>query len=139
MTDSWATLFKTFQKLQNLMQEEFKRLNLPDMEVYDVLWTLEKSENHSLRLNELGEQVVMAKFNITRICKRLEESGLIERVKCPSDKRGIHAKLTKKGRDLRLKTWKVYSQLIEENFSSKLTANDHKNLILILRKTGFSN
>ncbi len=131
---TWAILFKTFNRLNQTMEEELKHLGLPGLEVYDVLWTLEQAEDHTLRLNELGDKVFIAKFNITRICDKLEEQGLVEKMKCPEDKRGVHAKLTSAGAELRQKTWDVYGKLIEERFSLKLSCEDHQNLIRILEK-----
>jgi DNA-binding MarR family transcriptional regulator len=131
---TWATLFKTFQRLHQSMEDEVKAQGLPSLEIYDVLWTLEQAECHALRLSELGEKVFIARFNVTRICDKLEEQGLIEKVKCPSDKRGVHAHLTQAGLELRKKTWDVYGKLIEERFSLKLTHEDHQDLIRILSK-----
>lgn len=131
---TWAILFKTFNRLHQSMEEEIKSQGLPALEIYDVLWTLEQAAEHTLRLNELGEKVFIAKFNITRICDKLEEQGLIEKLKCPEDKRGVHARLTPAGVELRQKTWAVYGKLIEEKFSQKLSCDDHQNLIRILGK-----
>lgn len=136
---TWATLFKTFQRLHQGMEDELKAQGLPSLEIYDVLWTLEQAENYALRLNELAEKVYIARFNVTRICDKLEEQGLIEKVKCPSDKRGVHARLTESGLKLRKETWAVYGRLIEERFSLKLTHSDHQDLIRILSKLEVNN
>lgn len=113
-----------------------KAEGLPNLETYDVLWTLEQADRCALRLNDLGEKVFIARFNVTRICDKLEEQGLIEKVKCPMDKRGVHAALTDEGKALRKKMWDFYSKQIEEKFSSKLTTEDHEMLMKILLKIG---
>lgn len=133
-TDSWATLFKTFQRLHQSMEQELKELELPNLETYDVLWTLEQAPDHALRLSDLGKKVYLAKFNITRICDKLAESGLIEKIQCPQDKRGVWAKMTIDGLKLRKKIWNHYKKLINEKYSSLLNEHDHQLIVEILSK-----
>lgn len=116
------------------MEEELRKQGFPSLDVYDVLWTLEQTPNHSLRLNELGQKVFLAKFNISRIVDRLVEQGLISKEVCPEDKRGVYATLTKDGLRLRKDIWQVYKNLIDVNFSSQLSPKDHIDLKKILSK-----
>ncbi len=132
--DAWATLFKTFHRLNNMIEDEMKKAGTPSIEVYDVLWTLEQSPECGLRFKELGEKVYIARFNVTRLCDKLEAEGLIRKHKCDQDKRGVYAILTPEGKALRKKMWGVYKKLIDENFSSKLTEEEHMALIKIMTK-----
>ncbi len=111
-----------------------KKAGTPSIEVYDVLWTLEQSPECGLRFKELGEKVYIARFNVTRLCDKLEAEGLIRKHKCDQDKRGVYAILTPEGKALRKKMWGVYKKLIDENFSSKLTEEEHMALIKIMTK-----
>ncbi len=133
-TDAWATFFKTFNRLHNQMVEELKQQGFPSLEVYDVLWTLEQAENHTLRLNELGQKVYLAKFNISRIIDRLVDQNLVQKQTCPQDKRGVYATLTSDGLKLRKSIWSIYKNLINDYFSSKLSSVDHSQLKKILSK-----
>ncbi len=132
--DAWATFLKTFSRLTQKMEEELKIGGFPSLETYDLLWTLENAPDYRLRFNELGEKVFLSRYNVTRISKRLEEQGIIKRVGCKEDKRGLYAELTKEGLKLRKEMWGLYSQLIDRYFSSLITQNDHKNLIEILQQ-----
>lgn len=132
--DAWATLFTTFHRLNNLIEDEMKKAGHPSIEVYDVLWTLEQSPECGLRFKELGEKVYIARFNVTRLCDKLEAEGLIQKHKCDKDKRGVYAILTSEGKKLRKSMWQTYKKLIDENFSTKLTAEEHKSLIQIMMK-----
>lgn len=131
--DAWPTFFKCYNRLHELMELKIKEAGLPSLEIYDVLWILEKSPEHRLRFIDLGEKVYLSRSNVTRLCERLEEQGLIERTKCPSDKRGVFAELTEKGLKTRKDIWKIYGQLIQDLFSSKLNQSEHKELIRILK------
>ena len=133
-TDSWATLIVTFNRLHQGMEEAMKIAGHPGLEIYDVLWTLERAPEYGLRFSDLGEKVLLSRSNVTRLCERLESQGLIERHKCPSDGRGVYAVLTPSGRQLRLEMWGTYERLIKDRFSGLLTGEDHKALIKILSK-----
>lgn len=132
--NAWPQLFVTFNRIHQKMEEAMKELGHPPLETYDVLWTLERAEHHALRFSDLGERVLLSRSNVTRLAERLETQGLIERSRCPSDRRGVFAVLTKEGQKLRKAMWQDYAKLIEENFSLHLTEKDHADLIRILRK-----
>ena len=132
--DSWPQFIVTFNRVNNLMEEAIKQAGFPGLEIYDVLWTLERAEECGLRFSDLGDKVLLSRSNITRLAERLETQGLIVRNRCPNDRRGVYAVLTDEGRKLRKDMWATYKKLIQEHFSQHLTEKDHTDLIRILRK-----
>ena len=116
------------------MEDKISEVGLPSLEVYDVLWTLEKAPEHRLRFHDLAEKVYLSRYNITRLAQRLEKEKLIIRTRCPKDKRGMFAEITPKGLEMRKQIWKIYGPLIQNLFSTKLTQTDHQQLIKILSK-----
>ncbi len=132
--DAWSTFLKSFNSIHQWMQQEMKHADLPSLEVYDVLWTLEQSPEHALRFSDLGERVILDRYNVTRLADKLEEQGLIQRKRCPKDRRGVYAALTAKGLETRKEMWKTYKKLIQDGFSGKLTQTDHADLMRILKK-----
>lgn len=133
-TDSWAIYFKSFNRLHLLMEDKLKKMGLPSLEIYDVLWTLEQAENHTLRITDLSRKVYIAKFNTSRIIDRLEKKKFVKKCHCPMDARGIYATLTTSGLKLRRTIWNSYKIMIDDLFSSKLTSKDHQTLNTILEK-----
>jgi DNA-binding MarR family transcriptional regulator len=132
--DAWATFLITANRVHQGMEAAMKDADLPSLEIYDVLWTLEQAPKYGLRFSDLGERVLLSRSNVTRLAERLEEQGLIERRRCPEDRRGVYAVLTPAGRKTRQEMWKVYGNLIQERFSGLLSAKDHTDLIRILHK-----
>ena len=55
---------------------------------YDVLIHLEESPN-GIPMNELAEQILYSKSGFTRVVDRMEEAGLVRRVRPPHDRRSI--------------------------------------------------
>ena len=64
---------------------------------YDVLATLASASERRLRMAELAGEVLLTRSGLTRLVDGLQRSGLVERVRCPEDGRGLHAQLTDAG------------------------------------------
>jgi DNA-binding MarR family transcriptional regulator len=86
---------------------------LPPLAWYDVLWALEQAPAGRLRMFELAERLVVARYNLTRIADRLVKAGLIERESCSTDGRGAFSVLTASGRRMRGKMWPTYRAVIQ--------------------------
>lgn len=63
------------------------------------LMRLREAES-GLRISELGEHLNIDKSNVSRLCRRMEEAGHIERRPCPEDGRAKRLWLTDEGRRL---------------------------------------
>lgn len=92
-----------------------------NLDVYDILVTLEFQEDFRLRMSELAERKAFSRSGLTRLVDRLEEQGLIVREPCPDDKRGAYAVLTDKGQQVRELAWPVFKDAIQELWGQFLT------------------
>lgn len=127
-TKAWTGLIKAQQQLLDKVEEALKKRKLPPLSWYDILWELEKSQDGSLRLNGIGERVLLNKYNVTRLIDRMEKEGLVSREACKIDGRGIFACITNKGKKLRKKMWPIYEKVIDENFLSHFNKKELKQL-----------
>ena len=66
---------------------------------HEVLVRLSRTEEQSMRMQELAKAVLLSKSGLTRLADRMEAAGLIERTACDSDRRGTWAVITPKGRE----------------------------------------
>jgi DNA-binding MarR family transcriptional regulator len=123
-TAAWIGFIRAQQYLIGAVEDALREEGLPPLPWYDVLWELDKSPGGNLRLNEIGKRVLLDKYNVTRLVQRLENEGLVRRVPCPQDGRGIFAYITPKGRRLRERMWPVYQRTVSEHFFSKLGKQD---------------
>lgn len=71
-------------------------LSLPD---YRVLSVLSESPQEQLRAYELGTDLHWEKSRLSHHLKRMESRGLVERIVCESDARGLWITLTDDGRE----------------------------------------
>jgi DNA-binding MarR family transcriptional regulator len=101
---------------------------------YDVLLTIERTPEKKIRYSDLATKSIFTKSGITRIMKRLESRGFIEREKCESDARGAFARLNKDGAKALKDTWAIYSKEILKIMEPALTQSDGIALETIMGK-----
>ena len=65
---------------------------------FEVLERLAESEGHDFRVQELADAVHLSQSALSRLIGRLEQHGLVQRVLCDLDRRGIYVTLTDEGR-----------------------------------------
>lgn len=116
----WRLFITANVKLLGLISEKFSQTGLPSMDWYDVLLTLKEAPEYRLRLSELAKKALLSRSNLTHLVDRLEKAGMIERERCPSDRRGTYAVLTEAGLAMQQQMWTVYSEGIAEYFGCQL-------------------
>lgn len=101
---------------------------------FELLIRLARSPGHRLRMSDLALQTGLTPSGLTRAVDRLAEMGLVERVACPSDRRGAFAALTDAG--LARITGAVGPHLrhLEENLTGLFSADEREQLAGLLRK-----
>ena len=120
-TDTWALFLTVQTELVSRIEAELKKAKLPPLTWYDVLWALECSPDHHLRMHELANKIVLSRSNLTRLVDRLERAGLVKREQSTDDKRGAHCVLKASGLRLRNKMWPIYQKCIFALFNRHLS------------------
>src|SRR5215469_8797436 len=110
---AWSVLLTAREYVIGQAEFALADAGLPPLAWYDVLWALEQAPGGRLRMFELAEKLVVARYNLTRIADRLAKAGLIERQSCCSDGRGAFCVLTKSGQRMRARMWPTYRAVIE--------------------------
>ncbi|MBL7253379.1 MarR family winged helix-turn-helix transcriptional regulator [Paractinoplanes lichenicola] len=95
--DRWRTLLSRYNAvasaLERALQEEHA-LTLSDFETLDRL--AEAMERP--RMQELAASMYLSQSALSRTVARLEKAGLVERIHCVADRRGVVVELTEAGR-----------------------------------------
>lgn len=121
-------------KLTEELDSALTAANLLPLTWYDVLVSLEMADNHSLRMSELADTVLLSRSGLTRLVDRLEVKGYVERRSCPADRRGFHCVLTPHGLKVREESWPLYSSLIQEMFGSQMTDSEVEEMTKIMKR-----
>ena len=104
---------------------------------YEVLTHLEDAPA-GLRMNELARRALYSKSGFTRVVDKLEDEGLVRRVRPAHDRRSILVVLTKQGRRTVEKARRQHTRSIEQHFSRHLADRDIKALIRALEKVNLT-
>lgn len=106
--------------LGHLAQELDEEEGLP-LTWYDVLVQLSEADDRRLRMHELAGQVLVSQSGLTRLVDRMEDAGLIERVRCAEDGRGLFAALTDRGLETLRRAYPGHLRGVRTWFADLLT------------------
>src|SRR6266436_1240643 len=95
--EAWVGLLQTHRRLVHELDSELEQAHGLTLAEYEVLLHLAQAPDQRLRMSELAQAVLLTRSGLTRLVDRLERRGLVERARCPSDLRGLHAVLTEEG------------------------------------------
>ncbi|MGZ6060303.1 MAG: MarR family winged helix-turn-helix transcriptional regulator [Myxococcaceae bacterium] len=129
----WRLFFESALALLDVLDTELEQAVGIPQRWYDVLVHLEESPQ-GIPMNELAERILYSKSGFTRVVDRMEEAGLVRRVRPPHDRRSILVLLTEKGTETKDRARRYHRDGIERHFSRHLTDTDIKALIRALEK-----
>lgn len=115
---AWRTLATAQALVAERVDAALAREGLPPLHWYDVLAALGDAPQASLRMHELAREVVMSRSGLTRLVDRLEQAGLLERRRCPTDRRGAFVSLTADGRATFERMLPAYAAAVREHFAA---------------------
>lgn len=101
---------------------------------YEALLRVARAADEQMPINELGDALELTSGGATRLVDRLEEKGYIERVRCPTDRRILWARLTDPGLEVLAAATRVHLDDLDENFVSRFTAEEMDTLEGLLRR-----
>ena len=130
---AWRLFFESALAVIDVLDSELERdVGIP-VRWYDVLVHLEEAPD-GLRMNELAERILYSKSGFTRVVDRMEEAGLVRRVRPENDRRSILVVLTDGGRDKLEEARRQHRHGIEQHFSRHLANTDIKALTRAFEK-----
>ena len=131
---TWRAFIRAHANVTRGLERELEAAGGLTLSELDVLITLERAERHTLRLTDLATRVLLTKSGITRLVDRLEETGLVERRQCPSDRRGFNAVLTAKGREAHRRTIGLHLRSVASAFSDHVALSERAPLRTVLER-----
>ena len=130
---AWRLFLESGLALHNVLDAELEHEVGLTLRWYDVLIHLEESPD-GIPMSELAAQIVHSKSGFTRLVDRMEQAGLVRRVRPEHDRRTILIVLTDHGTETMHRARRYHRDGIERHFSQHLTDNDIKNLTRALEK-----
>jgi DNA-binding MarR family transcriptional regulator len=88
---------------------------------YDVLVQLSEADGQQLRMQDLADRVLLSQSGLTRLVDRMEKDGLVERVRCSEDGRGLFTQLTPAGLETLRRAYPTHLRGVRTWFADLLT------------------
>ena len=129
----WRLYFQSALALTDVLDAELEHQAGLPLRWYDVLVQLEDSP-HGIPMSELAGRILHSKSGFTRLVDRMEQAGLVRRVRPEHDRRSILIVLTDKGTDTMQHARRYHRDGIERHFSQHLTDTEIKTLTRALEK-----
>ena len=130
---TWRLYFESALALTDVLGTELEHQAGIPLRWYDVLVQLEDSPE-GIPMNQLAERILHSKSGFTRVVDRMEEEGLVRRVRPEHDRRTILIVLTDKGTETMQHARRYHRDGIERHFSQHLTDTEIKTLTRALEK-----
>jgi DNA-binding MarR family transcriptional regulator len=93
---AWEALFRAQVAIMRRLGSDFPSDEISFNE-YDVMYTLSRARNRSLRLRELNKHVLLTQPSVSRLIDRLASRGMVEKLPDERDARGTIIRLTDAG------------------------------------------
>ncbi len=130
---AWRLFFESALALLDLLDAELEQEAGIPLRWYDVLIQLEESPE-GIAMNALADGILYSKSGFTRVVDRMEESGLVLRVRPQHDRRSILVVLTQHGTETMERARRYHRDGIERHFSQHLSDREIKALTRALEK-----
>jgi DNA-binding MarR family transcriptional regulator len=92
----WRLFLAGTGRIFDELDAELRQFGL-DLGEYEILVHLSDADDHELRMSDLAAKVRQSRSRLTHTVSRMESKNILTRIACPSDRRGVIAKLTDEG------------------------------------------
>lgn len=96
----WRTLAALHGHIEAVLERELQGGHGLSVVEFTVLDALSRQEGWHMRMSQLARAAALSSSATTRLVNRLEDRGLLTRIICADDRRGIYTELTPAGREL---------------------------------------
>ncbi|WP_353114799.1 MarR family transcriptional regulator [Microbacterium sp.] len=109
----WRTLAALHALIETELERELGATAGLSVVEYTVLDALNRQDGWHMRMQQLARAAALSPSATTRLVTRLEDRGLLTRVLCADDRRGIYTELTPAGLDLYEKAHPIHDEILE--------------------------
>jgi DNA-binding MarR family transcriptional regulator len=109
--------WRTLAALHGLIEAGLEKALQADAQLsvveFTVLDALSRQDGWHMRMQQLGRATALSPSATTRLVNRLEDRGLLTRILCQDDRRGIYTELTASGSELLARARPVHDAALE--------------------------
>ena len=121
---AWRQLLVCHSQIIRLIEREFESQGLVPFTFYDILFHLRHAPKREMRFRDINGEVVLSRSALSRCVDRMAAEGLVAKLDCPEDPRGLVVQITSKGEAELKKAWPIYRNLIVNLFGRHFKENE---------------
>ncbi|GAA2738131.1 MarR family transcriptional regulator [Pedococcus aerophilus] len=114
----WRTLAALHGHIEGALERELTSGHGLSVVEFTVLDALSRQDGWHMRMSQLARAAALSSSATTRLVNRLEDRGLITRILCADDRRGIYTELTPSGSALLDEARPTHHRVLEEALQS---------------------
>ncbi|WP_181274243.1 MarR family winged helix-turn-helix transcriptional regulator [Brevibacterium oceani] len=109
----WRTLAALHGLIEVELERSLQREHDLSVVEFTVLDALSRQDGWHMRMQQLARAAALSSSATTRLVTRLEDRGLLNRVLCADDRRGIYTELTAAGEKLLAEAHPTHDSVLE--------------------------
>ncbi|MGK3199709.1 MarR family winged helix-turn-helix transcriptional regulator [Amycolatopsis sp. MEPSY49] len=121
---AWRSYIVATLRLRQRLHRELAERHDVSLTDYEVLVCLEMQDGHRMRMSELAVLMGSTKSRLSHQVGRLEDAGVVRRVRDPEDKRGVITELTEEGKALLEKAAPTHVEGVREHLIDLLSPEE---------------
>jgi len=110
----WYTLAALHGLIDSRLERALQASSSLSVVEYTVLDVLDRQDGWHMRMQQLARAAALSSSATTRLVTRLEDRGLLTRILCADDRRGIYTELTPAGKKLLAEAKPTHDQTLEQ-------------------------
>ena len=110
----WRTLAALHGRIDAALERELASGHGISVVEFTVLDALSRQDGWHMRMSQLARATALSNSATTRLVNRLEDRGLITRILCAEDRRGIYTELTRAGSALLDQARPTHQRVLQE-------------------------
>lgn len=113
----WRTLAALHGMIETELERELQRGHGLSVVEFTVLDALSRQDGWHMRMRQLARAAALSGSATTRLVTRLEDRGLLTRILCADDRRGIYTELTPDGEELLAQARPTHHRVLESTLA----------------------
>lgn len=113
----WRALAAVYGIIDTALEKALQKEHALSVVEFTVLDALSRQHGWHMRMQQLGRATALSSSATTRLVSRLEDRGLLVRILCVDDRRGIYTELTPAGEALLLQARPTHDAALDAAMS----------------------
>ncbi|GAA0448076.1 MarR family transcriptional regulator [Paractinoplanes deccanensis] len=113
----WRRLAALHGLIETALEKELQAHHKLSVVEYTVLDALSRQDGWHMRMQQLARAAALSSSATTRLVTRLEDRGLLTRILCADDRRGIYTELTPAGQELLAEARPTHDRVLERSLA----------------------